>query len=112
MPFPSPFSPTVLKALISTSVLPTSAASTPRRRFARCAHNRAIALLAESLHDPMIRSLQEARSTAPAHGRHGVEEHRALVDALAERNVERTTDLMRVHLTRTASRVSGSEDAD
>jgi GntR family transcriptional repressor for pyruvate dehydrogenase complex len=81
-------------------------------RFARCAHNRAIALLAESLHDPMIRSLQEARSTAPTHGRRGVEEHRALVDALAERNVERATELMRVHLTRTASRVSGSEDAD
>jgi GntR family transcriptional regulator, transcriptional repressor for pyruvate dehydrogenase complex len=76
-------------------------------RFAFCTHNRAIALLAESLHDPMIRSLQEARSTVPAHGRLGVEEHRALVDAVAERDVERATELMRVHLTRTASRVSG-----
>ncbi len=78
-------------------------------RFARCTHNRAIALLAESLHDPMIRSLQEARSTAPSHGRRGVEEHRALVDAVAEHDVERATELMRVHLTRTASRVSGAE---
>jgi DNA-binding FadR family transcriptional regulator len=78
-------------------------------RFARSSHNRAIALLAESLHDPMIRSLQEARSTAPSHGQHGVEEHRALVDAVAARDVERATELMRVHLTRTASRVSGSE---
>lgn len=74
-------------------------------RFARCTHNRAIALLAESLHDPMIRSLQEARSTAPAHGRQGVEEHRALVDAVAAHDVERATELMNVHLTRTASRL-------
>jgi GntR family transcriptional regulator, transcriptional repressor for pyruvate dehydrogenase complex len=80
-------------------------------RFARSTHNRAIGLLAESLHDPMIRSLQEARSTEPAHGRRGVEEHRALVDAVAARDVERATELMRVHLTRTASRVSGPEDA-
>jgi len=79
-------------------------------RFARCSHNRAIALLAESLHDPMIRSLQEARSTAPSHGRGGVEEHRALVDAVAARDVERATELMRVHLTRTASRVAGGEE--
>lgn len=74
-------------------------------RFARSTHNRAIALLAESLHDPMIRSLQEARSTVPAHGRQGVEEHRALVDAVAEHDVEHATELMKVHLTRTASRL-------
>jgi len=75
-------------------------------RFARATHNRAIALLADSLHDPMLRSLQEARTAEPAHGRRGAEEHRALVDAVADRDVERATELMRVHLRRTASRVS------
>jgi GntR family transcriptional repressor for pyruvate dehydrogenase complex len=79
-------------------------------RLAFCTHNRAIALLAESLHDPMIRSLQEARSTEPTHGRGGVEEHRPLVDALAARDAERAIELMRVHLTRTATRVSGAEE--
>jgi DNA-binding FadR family transcriptional regulator len=79
-------------------------------RFARSTHNRAISLLAESLHDPMIRSLQEARSSVPDHGRRGVQEHRALVDALAARDAERATELMRVHLSRTAERVSGPDD--
>jgi GntR family transcriptional regulator, transcriptional repressor for pyruvate dehydrogenase complex len=81
-------------------------------QFARCTHNRAIGLLAESLHDPMIRSLQQARSTEPTHGRRGVEEHRALVEAVAERDVERATELMSVHLNRTAARVAGAEKAE
>jgi GntR family transcriptional repressor for pyruvate dehydrogenase complex len=77
-------------------------------RFARSAHNRAIALLAESLHDPMIRSLQKARSAEPTHGRRGVEEHRALVGAVANRDAQGATQLMSVHLNRTAARVSGT----
>jgi DNA-binding FadR family transcriptional regulator len=75
-------------------------------RFAHASHNRAVALLAESLHDPLLRSLQEARSTEPAHGRLGVDEHRALVDAVAERDSARAVELMSTHLSRTASRVS------
>jgi GntR family transcriptional regulator, transcriptional repressor for pyruvate dehydrogenase complex len=83
-------------------------------RFARSSHNRAVvllaeSLLAESLHDPMIPSFQDARYAAPSHGRGGVEEHRALVDAVAARDVDRATELMRVHLTRTA-RVCGAEE--
>jgi DNA-binding FadR family transcriptional regulator len=81
-------------------------------RFAHCTHNRAIGLLAESLHDPMIRSLQQARSTEPTHGRRGVEEHRALVEAVAERDVERATELMSVHLNRTAARVAVAEKTE
>jgi GntR family transcriptional regulator, transcriptional repressor for pyruvate dehydrogenase complex len=96
-------------AALESDDYPLALSAEWHNRFARCTHNRAIALLAESLHDPMIRSLQEARSTAPSHGRLGVEEHRALVDAVAARDVERAIELMRVHLTRTASRVSGAE---
>jgi DNA-binding FadR family transcriptional regulator len=79
-------------------------------RFARSAHNRAVALLVESLHDPMLRSLEQARATAPAHGRLGVEEHRALVDAVARRDVEQATELMRTHLNRTAARVAAASE--
>jgi GntR family transcriptional regulator, transcriptional repressor for pyruvate dehydrogenase complex len=81
-------------------------------RFARTTHNRAITLLAESLHDPLIRSLQQARNTVPAHGRRGVEEHRALVDAVAARDSARATELMTTHLNRTAARVAGAEEAE
>jgi DNA-binding FadR family transcriptional regulator len=75
-------------------------------RYARSAHNRAVAMLVESLQGPLLRSLEQARETAPAHGRRGVEEHRALVDAITERDVDAATELMRTHLKRTADRVA------
>jgi GntR family transcriptional repressor for pyruvate dehydrogenase complex len=78
-------------------------------RYARSAHNRAVAMLVESLQEPLIRSLEQAREAAPAHGRRGVEEHRALVDAIAARDVAAATELMRTHLRRTADRVEAAE---
>ncbi len=99
-------------ALETADEYPLALSAEWHTRFARCTHNRAIGLLAESLHDPMIRSLQQARSTEPTHGRRGVEEHRALVEAVAERDVERATELMSVHLNRTAARVAGAEKAE
>ncbi len=99
-------------ALETADEYPLALSAEWHTRFARCTHNRAIGLLAESLHDPMIRSLQQARSTEPTHGRRGVEEHRALVAAVAERDVERATELMSVHLNRTAARVAGAEKAE
>ena len=94
-------------ALETADEYPLALSAEWHTRFARSTHNRAIALLAESLHDPIIRSLRQARSTVPTHGRRGVEEHRTLVDAVSDRDVQRATELMRVHLNRTASRVSG-----
>ena len=75
-------------------------------RYAQAAHNRAVAMLVESLHGPLLMSLERARDVAPLHGRHGVEEHRELVDAVAKGNVENATDLMRRHLNRTAERLA------
>jgi GntR family transcriptional repressor for pyruvate dehydrogenase complex len=75
-------------------------------RFAQAAHNRAVAMLVESLHGPLIKSLERAREAAPLHGRLGVEEHRALVDAIAARDQRRATELMDTHLNRTAGRVA------
>ncbi len=75
-------------------------------RYAQAAHNRAVAMLVESLHGPLLMSLQRAREVAPLHGRQGVEEHRALVDQIAARDPERASALMRTHLKRTADRVA------
>ncbi|MCL3817658.1 FadR/GntR family transcriptional regulator [Aeromicrobium wangtongii] len=74
-------------------------------RYAASAHNRAVAMFVESLHDPLLRSLELARDAVPSHGAHGVGEHRALVAAISERDVDKTTELMRTHLRRTAERV-------
>lgn len=74
-------------------------------RYAQAAHNRAVAMLVESLHGPLLMSLERARQAAPLHGRGGVEEHRGLVDAIAKKNVRKATELMRTHLNRTAERL-------
>ncbi|GAA1267997.1 FadR/GntR family transcriptional regulator [Pseudonocardia aurantiaca] len=81
-------------------------------RYAQAAHNGAVAMLVESLHDPLIMSLERARQAAPMHGRRGVDEHRALVGAIAARDVQRATELMRTHLERTAERVATAERGD
>ena len=80
-------------------------------RYAQAAHNRAVAMLVESLHGPLIMSLERAREVAPMHGRHGVEEHRQLVDAIAKGSVKKATQLMRTHLERTAERLGQMEAA-
>lgn len=80
-------------------------------RYAQAAHNRAIAMLVESLHGPLVLSLERAREVAPLHGRHGVEEHRALVDAIAARDVSAAEALMSTHLTRTAERLRSLDAA-
>jgi GntR family transcriptional repressor for pyruvate dehydrogenase complex len=75
-------------------------------RYAASAHNRAVTMLVSSLHGPLLMSLERAREVAPLHGRRGVEEHRALVDAIAARDMEKAKALMSAHLDRTADRVA------
>lgn len=74
-------------------------------RYAQSAHNRAIAMLVESLHGPLVLSLERAREVAPMHGRHGVNEHRSLVNAIKDRDAQRATSVMSIHLARTAKRL-------
>lgn len=81
-------------------------------RYAKAAHNRAILMLVESLHGPLLMSLEKARHVAPMHGRRGVEEHRALVDAIVARNPARASELMSTHLHRTAERLAQSSSPD
>ncbi len=80
-------------------------------RYARATHNRAVLMLVESLHGPLLMSLEKARHVAPMHGRHGVEEHRALVDAIAARDAAGASELMATHLQRTAERLASAGDA-
>ncbi len=76
-------------------------------RFARAAHNRALDVLVESFQGPLRRSLDQAQAVAPAMGRRGTREHRALVDAVAAGDIEGARAIMSMHLGRTARRVRG-----
>ena len=76
-------------------------------RLARCTHNGAIALFAESFHDPLLQSLREAQRVAPEMGQTGLLEHRALVDAVRTRDAGRARAIMAEHVQRTARRVGG-----
>lgn len=72
---------------------------------ATSAHNPAIESLVQSFHGPMLRSLRQARNVAPAMGRKGTDEHAALADAIERRDIEAATEVMTIHLDRTASLV-------
>lgn len=78
-------------------------------RVAKCTHNPAIEMLVQSFHGPMLMSLREAQVAAPLMGHKGTEEHRALAQAIKRRDLEAAEDVMRVHLSRTASRVGAVE---
>ena len=74
-------------------------------RLARATHNAAIALFAESFQGPLVRSLREAHRVAPEMGDAGVLEHRALIDAVRDRDADAARAIMAEHLGRTARRV-------
>jgi DNA-binding FadR family transcriptional regulator len=74
-------------------------------RLAACTHNDALALFAESFHQPLLRSLQVAKRVAPEMGGKGTSEHRELIEAMRERDVARAVAIMSAHLGRTAERV-------
>jgi len=75
-------------------------------RLARAAHNTAIALFAETLQGPLLRSLQQARQVDPQHGEVGALEHRAILEALRGRDVPAAKTILATHLGRTAQRVA------
>lgn len=75
-------------------------------RLAACTHNTAIEMLVRSFEGPLLMSLITAKAAAPLMGKRGGQEHVALIDAIAERDVERAETIMRTHLRRTARRVA------
>ncbi|GEC03232.1 GntR family transcriptional regulator [Streptomyces spinoverrucosus] len=76
-------------------------------RVAACTHNAAIEMLVQSFHGPLLMSLREAQSVEPQMGQRGSKEHREFVEAVAARDVEAASEIMRRHVQRTASRVKG-----
>lgn len=71
-------------------------------RVAACTHNPAVEMLVQSFHGPLLMPLIEAQVVAPLTGYRGPEEHSALIDAIAARDVDRARSIMREHLYRTA----------
>lgn len=74
-------------------------------RLARCAHNDAVQLIIDSMQGPLLNSLLQAKEAAPEMGAEGVREHRAVVEAITERDVSRTRRILAQHLDRTATRL-------
>ncbi len=70
-----------------------------------CTHNDALALLAETVRDPLLASLETAYSADPGMGVQGWEEHRRIVAAVRSGEAENAADILRAHLTRTARAV-------
>jgi GntR family transcriptional regulator, transcriptional repressor for pyruvate dehydrogenase complex len=75
-------------------------------RLARCTHNAALALFAESFQAPLASSLRRARAADPRAGRAAAREHRAIVDAIAGGDAARAREIMSAHIGRTAARVA------
>jgi DNA-binding FadR family transcriptional regulator len=76
-------------------------------RVARATHNLAIEMLVQSFHGPLLMSLQRAQDEDPKMGELGTMEHRQFVHAMSDRDVAAATEVMSVHLARTAERVRG-----
>lgn len=72
------------------------------QRLAAASHNPAAALLLRAIQQPILNSLDEAHHRDTS----GIDEHRLLVDAVEERDVEAATRILRDHLARTAARVA------
>jgi DNA-binding FadR family transcriptional regulator len=79
-------------------------------RVARATHNAAIEMLVQSFHGPMLMSLRRAQIAAPLMGRVGTGEHRTFAEAIARRDVAGATEVMSVHLARTAERLETAGD--
>jgi GntR family transcriptional regulator, transcriptional repressor for pyruvate dehydrogenase complex len=90
---------------VQDGVYTNSMSSEFHGRLADSAHNGAISLLSQSFRGPTLMSLEEAHSGAPM-GLTGINEHRALVEAIRARDVGRATSIMAEHLDRTATRVA------
>ncbi len=74
-------------------------------RVAASTHNPAVEMLVRSFHGPLLMSLKEAKVAEPLMGHLGAEEHLGFVQAVRAGAVAAATDLMRVHIGRTATRV-------
>lgn len=80
-------------------------------RLARAGHNGAITLIVQALHDPLVRSLAHARHRKRAprgrprpdpYSEAQLRDHKRLIEAIRDRDVDRAREIMTLHLRRTA----------
>ena len=81
-------------------------------RLAQATHNKAISMLVRSFRDAVLMSLEQAHETASEMGEKGVDEHRAVVEAIRDRDTARAREIMSVHLNRTMTRVTGAAPSE
>jgi DNA-binding FadR family transcriptional regulator len=93
-------------AAIADGAYDTALSAEFHTRLARCAHNEALALVAESFQQPLASSLARAREADPGAGAVGALEHRSIVDAVAAGDPVEARRIMSEHLSRTALRVN------
>lgn len=74
-------------------------------RLIRATHNRAMVMFMEVLQDSVLSALRQAREAAPQMGEQGVKEHRQIVEALKDKDIEGARTLIQAHLGRTAQRL-------
>ncbi|SEG89557.1 transcriptional regulator, GntR family [Actinacidiphila yanglinensis] len=99
------------EAALSTGQYDVALSAEFHTRLAAATHNTAFEMLVHSFHGPLLMSLTKAQKTAPEMGRRGVEEHRALIEAVRTQDAETGERIMREHLSRTAARLCLEEPA-
>ncbi|GAA3156383.1 FadR/GntR family transcriptional regulator [Blastococcus jejuensis] len=75
-------------------------------RVAASTHNKAVEMLVQSFHGPLLMSLKEAQIAAPLMGHRGAHEHLDFVHAVRRRDVAAAEAIMRTHIDRTATRLA------
>lgn len=75
-------------------------------RVAASTHNKAVEMLVQSFHGPLLMSLKEAQIAAPLMGHRGAHEHLEFVHAVRRRDVAAAEAIMRTHIDRTATRLA------
>jgi DNA-binding FadR family transcriptional regulator len=75
-------------------------------RVAASTHNKAVEMIVQSFHGPLLMSLKEAQIAEPLMGHRGAHEHLAFVHAIRRKDIAEAESIMREHVERTASRVA------
>jgi DNA-binding FadR family transcriptional regulator len=71
--------------------------------LAEATHNTAVSMVVRSFREPMLMSMQRTHAAGPDMAERGVAEHRALLDAIADRDEGRARAIMAEHLQRAAA---------
>jgi GntR family transcriptional regulator, transcriptional repressor for pyruvate dehydrogenase complex len=93
-------------AALAQGKYPMSLSAEFHSRVAHAGHNNAIVMLADSFRGPTLKSLERVKEDHPEMGLRGNREHRQIVLAISNGDVEQATAVMRAHIGRTARHVS------